>query len=153
MKAGRPSGFTKTIADTICGRIAGGESLRAICRDEDMPSKSMVMRWLAQNESFRDQYAQAREIQIDELAEEILDIADDGSNDWMEREQKDGGTGWTLNGEHVQRSRLRIDSRKWLLGKMAPKKYGEKMTQELTGADGGGLVLQIVRYADNTPAE
>lgn len=66
------------------------------------------------------------------LFEEILDIADDASNDWMER-QSEKSAGWELNGDHVQRSRLRIDARKWMLGKMQPKKYGDKLELEHAG--------------------
>ena len=125
---GRPSEFTTDVATEICARIMAGESLRAICSDGNMPGKSTVFRWLAQNGVFRDQYARARAVQMDTMAEEILDIADDGTNDWMERIGKDGAPdGWTLNGEHVQRSRVRVDTRKWLMSKLAPKKYGERV--------------------------
>lgn len=85
-----------------------------------------------------DQYARARAVQSEHMAEEILAIADNGQNDWMERNGEDS-PGWTLNGEHIQRSRLRVDSRKWLMSKLAPKKYGERVTQEMTGKDGGPI--------------
>lgn len=75
---------------------------------------------------FRDQYASAREAQADALVEECLEIADDGSNDWMTREGKDKEPAWALNGEHVNRSRLRVDTRKWWAARLAPKKYGDK---------------------------
>jgi uncharacterized transporter YbjL len=91
----------------------------------------MVFRWLESNETFREQYARAREAQADTLADEILEISDDGSNDWMTRAGKDQELAWQLNGEHVQRSRLRVDSRKWFASKVAPKKYGDKL--ELAG--------------------
>jgi hypothetical protein len=131
-KTGRPSGYSKEIAEIICSRLASGESLRAICRDEHMPSQSMVFRWLETNLPFREQYARAREAQADTLVDEILEISDDGSNDWMERHNAEGeNIGWQLNGEHVQRSRLRVDSRKWFASKVAPKKYGDKL--ELAG--------------------
>lgn len=131
-KIGRPSSFTAALAETICSRLSAGESLRAICRDEHMPSQSMVFRWLESNEPFREQYVRAREAQADTLVDEILEISDDGSNDWMVREGKDGESlGWQINGEHVQRSRLRVDSRKWFASKVAPKKYGDKL--ELAG--------------------
>lgn len=72
------------------------------------------------------------------MADEILEISDDGSNDWMERLGKEGEpAGWQLNGEHVQRSRLRVDTRKWILSKLAPKRYGDKLQH--TG-DGGGPI-------------
>jgi hypothetical protein len=83
------------------------------------------------NEEFRKQYAHARDAQADTLADEILDIADDATNDWMERKDGEGESiGWQINGDHVRRSQLRIDSRKWLAAKLAPKKYGDKQEIE-----------------------
>lgn len=122
----RPSEFTEATADAICERIADGESLRAICRDEGMPSKATVFRWLAANEAFQDQYARAREAQADSLFDDVLEIADDSRNDWMER-NGEGDPGWALNGDHIQRTRVRIDARKWMAGKLRPKVYGEKL--------------------------
>ena len=124
------STFTQKIADQICNRIADGESLRAICRDQDMPATSTVCKWLAENTEFSEQYARAREAQADAIFDDILDIADNAKNDWMEREG-DGGAGWQLNGEHIQRSRVRIDARKWMAGKLAPKKYGDRQEIDL----------------------
>lgn len=126
--AGRPSGYSDELADTICERLADGESLRSICCDENMPSQSMVFRWLADERyaSFREKYARAREAQADAIFDEIIDIADDGSNDWMERRREDGSVDEVVNHEHIQRSRLRIDARKWMAGKLRPKVYGDK---------------------------
>lgn len=119
----RPSKFSQKIANKICERLSDGESLRAICESSSMPSRPTVFRWLSQSLQFRDQYARAREAQADLMAEEILEIADD----------KDADT---------QRSRLRFDARKWLASKMAPKKYGDKVTQEHTGPDGGPVEVE-----------
>ena len=127
MTAGRPSDYTDAIADTICERLADGESLRSICSEDEMPDKSTVMRWLNKHEAFCDQYARAREVQADSLFDEILDIADDGSNDWMERKDADDANiGWRENGEALRRSALRVDARKWMAGKLQPKKYSDK---------------------------
>lgn len=131
---GRPSSFTQAVADLICERIADGESLRSICADDGMPRKATVFRWLGDEKhtAFRDQYARAREAQADALVDEILDIADDGSNDWMEKKNADGeNIGWQENGEALRRSVLRVDARKWMAGKLRPKKYGDKI--ELDG--------------------
>lgn len=128
----RTSTFTQDVADAICERIADGESLRSICDDDEMPNKSTVFRWLAEFSGFGDQYARARETQADTLADDILSIADDGRNDWMARYGKDDA-GWTENGEALRRSQLRIDSRKWLAGKMRPKKYGDKLDLSHSG--------------------
>lgn len=134
MAVGRPSDYTEELAEAICLRLSEGESLRSVCRDDGMPSKQAVLRWLAKHESFRAQYVRAKEQGAEALAEEMFDIADDGANDWMERTNSDGDNiGWQLNGEHVRRSQLRIDTRKWYLSKIMPKKYGEKIQTEHSG--------------------
>lgn len=130
---GRPSDYTQEIADAICERIADGESLRKICSEPDMPNKATVFRWLAIHKTFSDQYAKAREAQADALFDEILDISDDGRNDYMESVDDDGGVAYKLNGEHIQRSRLRVDARKWMAGKLRPKKYSDKLEVEHSG--------------------
>lgn len=145
---GRPSNYSEEIALKICSRIADGESLRTICTDEDMPAKTSVFKWLSDNEFFRTSIARAREAQADHYAEDIIHISDDGTNDWMERRseaEKGAGveTGWVLNGEHVQRSRLRVDARKWYASKLAPKKYGDKI--ELAGDPANPIVTRIER--------
>lgn len=125
------STYTEEMANIICERIANGESLKAMCEEDGMPDKSTVFRWLTANESFRDNYARAREAQADALFDDILSIADDGRNDWMERKDaEDENMGWRENGEALRRSQLRIDARKWMAGKLRPKKYGEKLDIE-----------------------
>lgn len=119
--------YTQELADLICERLVEGESLRKICLSDDMPSAALVCRWLGEHDEFREQYARAREAQADTLADEILDIADDGSNDFMGEDEK-------YNGDAVQRSKLRVDARKWLAAKMLPKKYGDKI-DVTTGGD------------------
>lgn len=137
---GRPSSYTEETADTICERIANGESLKSICECDDMPSKSTVFKWLNDIPAFSDKYARAREAQADSIFDEILDIADDARNDWMiAHGDEEDGVGYKLNGEHVQRMKLRIDARKWMAGKLRPKKYGEKL--ELSGEGEGGAIL------------
>lgn len=101
---------------------------------------STVFRWLSENKSFQEQYARAKEAQAEYYADEILDIADDGTNDWMDKLNSDGEViGEVVNHENIQRSRLRVDSRKWLLSKLIPKKYGDKVQQEISGPDGGPI--------------
>ncbi|WP_412474605.1 terminase small subunit protein [Rhizobium sp. WW22] len=129
---GRPSEFTSEIADEICERLAEGNSLRSICEADEMPSKTTVFRWLNAYPDFRDQYARAREVQADTLFDDILDIADDGQNDWMEKRNADGeNIGWMENGEALRRSQLRIEARKWMAGKLRPKVYGDKLDIDL----------------------
>lgn len=138
----RPSIYTQELADTICLRIAEGESVRDIVKDEDMPSSSTIFRWLLDEtkKPFWEQYAKARAVQAETMFEELLEIADDGSNDWIERNDE-GNKGYDFNGEHYQRSRLRIDTRKWYLSKVVPKKFGDKL--DLT-SDGKALPTPIL---------
>ena len=129
------STYSQAMAEIVCAQLADGLSLREISRQDGMPDKATVMRWMNAHSDFRDQYVRAKEIGIEALAEDILDIADDATNDWMERKDAEGeNAGWQFNGEAARRSQIRIDSRKWLLSKLAPKKYGDKVTQEHTGA-------------------
>lgn len=116
--------------DRVCEQIADGKGLRTICKDETLPSVATVMRWLNEWPEIQEQYARAREAQADTLFDEILEIADDALNDYAE----DGEGGLRLNSEHVQRSRLRVDARKWAAGKLRPKKYGDKV--DLSSSDG-----------------
>jgi hypothetical protein len=134
---GRPTVYTPEIAAKICERMAQGESLRSICADENMPARSTVTLWVASNrEGFSAQYEIAMQARAHYWADELLDIADDGTNDWMERTDSEGNTiGWQINGEAIQRSRLRVDSRKWLLSKMLPK-FADKQAIEHTSPDG-----------------
>jgi hypothetical protein len=128
MPAGRPTDYSEELTDAICERIAEGESLRTICTDDGMPNKATVFRWLAKHDEFATKYAHARDVQADLLVDEMTDIADDGSNDWMERKDDDGNNiGWRENGEALRRSALRISTRQWIAEKLKPKKYGTKV--------------------------
>lgn len=116
-KLGRPTDYTKDMADKICEKISGGLSLRAICAEPGMPARGTVYRWLIENADFQDQYARAREEQADSFADEIIDIADSVAPETGE----------------VAKAKLQIDARKWKASKMAPKKYGDKVEQQITG--------------------
>jgi hypothetical protein len=141
---GRPSDYTPEIADAICQRIIEGESLRSISKTEGMPSASTVCRWLGTHADFREQYARAREAQADTLFDEILDIADDSSGD--DKWGGENGETRMANSEWISRSKLRVDARKWMAGKLQPKKYGEKVTQEHTGPNGSELPAITVKF-------
>lgn len=132
----RPSKYSETLADKLCIRLAEGESLRSICTDDEFPDKSTVIRWLATKPEFCDRYAQAKQVSTYLMAEDILDIADDSQNDFIEKLAKDGGRESGLSPENIQRSRLRVDSRKWLMAKLMPNRYGEKQQLEHSGPDG-----------------
>jgi hypothetical protein len=124
---GRPSVWTGAIAQEICERIGKGETLREICRTEGMPGVQTVYDWIEKDQSFSVSYARARARGLDAIAEETVRIADDGTNDWMEKNAPDN-PGYALNGEHVQRSKLRVETRLKLLAKWDPKRYGERTT-------------------------
>lgn len=145
MALGRPSIFDQDVATVICDRLAGGESLRSVCRDEEMPAESTVRRWAMDDVcGFHAQYVRARELQAHALVEDTLDISDDGSNDWMKRNDPEN-PGFTANGEHMQRSRLRVDTRKWIAARILPKVYGDKVIQEHTGPNGGAIQIEDAR--------
>ncbi len=127
----RPTDYTPELAKVICDRLQEGESLRAVCRDDKMPSTSTVMRWAKDKPEFREQYAHACEMRGEKLVDELLEIADDGSNDFMTITK--GDTSYVVeNKEWTSRSKLRVDTRKWLLAKMLPKKYGDAKSIDLT---------------------
>lgn len=128
--------------DEVCSGIAIGKSARAMCIEVGISQKTLWS-WLARDEEFGKQYARAKEIGLDYMAEEMLEIADDGSNDWMDENDPDN-PGYSLRGEHVQRSRLRVDARKWYLSKLAPKKYGDKVINEHQGGDPNNPIQQNI---------
>lgn len=133
MTTGRPPAYTLELAAEVCRRISAGESLRQVCRDESMPCTATVMKWAREIPAFTEQYTKARKDLLEYWAEEILDIADDGSNDWIKREKEEGRIETVVDSEHINRSRLRVDTRKWLLSKLDAKKYGDKLA--VGGAD------------------
>ena len=139
----KPMPYDEAVAEVICNRIIEGQSLREICRDEGMPSKSVVYRWLDSEPKFRDSYARARESQMEVWADELKEIADDSRNDYMDRLSKDGTIDRVLDPENVQRSRLRIDTMKWLMSKLAPRKYSDKIDINLSGK------VEIESLSDN----
>ncbi len=141
----RPTDYTPELADQICAELASGISLRTVCNADDKPCTATVFNWLRRYPEFLHQYEKAKEESADALVEEMLDIADDGTNDWMEVNDKGGGcVGYKINGEHVQRSRLRVDVRKWAASKLKPKKYGDKLTHE--GGDKPIRIQSIERH-------
>lgn len=117
--------------------------MRSVCRDDSMPCARTLFNWMRIYPEFLQQYARAKEESADALSDEMLEIADDGRNDWMKRNAEDDA-GWVANGENVQRSRVRIDTRKWLASKLKPKKYGDKVDMTHAGPDGGAIKTESV---------
>lgn len=139
------SKYTAELADFILEKLAEGISLREICRvHEQVPDESTVRKWAIDDvQGFGLRYTKAREIGYHSMADELFDIADDGRNDWMERHNsRTGETEEVPNNEHMNRSRLRVDTRKWFLSKVLPKIYGDKIA--VTGNDGGPLKTEQV---------
>jgi hypothetical protein len=138
--AHRPSSYTKELAEKICLRICEGESLKQICKDKDMPSRSTVHKWLLEDDKkeFSDKYEFSCNVRTENMFDELQEIADDSTNDYMEKESDDGSTYEVLNSENIQRSRLRVDVRKWYLSKVLPKKYGDKIDHTSGGEKIGG---------------
>lgn len=126
--------FNQEIFDKICDRLAEGESLRKICKDKDLPHARDVSKWLDEMPEIRPQYARARDKQHDFWAQQIMEIADEDA----ERDA-DG----RRDPAHVAQKRLQIDSRKWLLSKLAPKKYGDVTT--IKGDGESPLVINVVK--------
>jgi len=140
--------YDPIIARVILERLADGETLNEICRTPGMPKPSTVRRWdLDDVQGFAVQYARARMLGYQAMADDLTEIMDNGHNDWMARqiagmdEDDPRRVAWQVNGEHVSRSRLRFEGRKWILSKALPKIYGDKVA--LTDADGGKLVIEF----------
>lgn len=131
---GRPTKFTQELAADICARLANGETLSAMCREEErFPDRSTVARWIVENVKFRDEVAHAREAGSHILIDETREIADDGVNDYMERHHGES-TSWVVNGECVQRSKLRIEQRWREAEAILPKVYGKRQMIEHSGS-------------------
>ena len=147
---GRPSTYSEEMANTICERLADGESLLSILESDGMPGYKTVMQWLCAHQDFAQNYARSREMYADLEFERTQRVADDGTNDWIASNDPDN-PGYRANGEHIQRSRLRVDTMKWRLGRMAPKKYGDRSAVEISGPDGAPLTTVNLNTTD--PAE
>ena len=124
---GRPSIYSPELAQAICERLAEGETLASICDDDGMPAYRTARGWDLTNADFMPLSTRAREIGIHKMADDCIAIADNGTNDWMLKNDPDN-PGYAFNGEAMQRSKLRIETRIRLIGKWLPKVYGDKVT-------------------------
>lgn len=121
---GRPSLYSEEIADAICEKLTEGMSLRKICQLNGFPKASAIYTWLDKHPEFAEKYVRAREVATEDMLEDILEIADNPELDPNEK-------------------RIRIDTRKWAMGKLKPKKYGEKQTLEHGNKDGETLKVDM----------
>ena len=137
---GRPSLYTPELADEICRRLSEGETLRAICAEEGKPHATTVLEWVREDrDGISNRYARARELGFAAIGEEMMRIADEPVQAEKVTVKADGTTE-TVTMDAVERSRLRVDTRKWLLTKWAPKLFGDRSALEVTGKDGAPLV-------------
>jgi hypothetical protein len=121
--------FSQEIFDVICVRMAEGESLRAICKTVGMPNKRTVLRWIEKDDGIKLQYAEAQNLRAEHYFDEIIDIADSKAD--------------------PQKTRVQIDARKWVLARMNPKKYGDRVTNEHIGGDGNPISM-LLQHVEGT---
>ena len=115
--------------EQILALMHGGFSLTRACKTVNI-TPAAFLQWAEKDQELDKQYARAREACIEKMAEEVLEISD---------EEVPVDAYGKVDSGAIQKQRLRVDTRKWLLSKLAPKKYGEKVQQEITGADGGPI--------------
>jgi hypothetical protein len=120
--------YSPELADRVLERMVEGDSLRKICEAEGMPSRRSIFYWLKDNEEFRERYEIARLMQVEYWAHEIIEIADDTSGDFIINEHGER----VFDHENVQRAKLKIGARKWLMSKLHPARYGDRVTADIT---------------------
>lgn len=130
---GYPEAEKKAIKARVTQEMMEGRGLREICRADDMPERHTIMRWLNLDRQFMDDYTAAMLIRADQYFDEAIEIADDGTNDWVATNDPENA-GYRINGEAIGRSRLRVDTRKWAAGKLNPTKYGERQTIDVNAS-------------------
>lgn len=126
----------KAKIDRVLELVSEGMSVAQACRQKDTCCEKTFYNWLNDDDeegSKVQRYTHAREARADAIFEEMLEIADDGTNDFVMKEGRNGTEYEALDTDHVQRSRLRIETRKWMLGRMSPSKYGDKLDVAHTG--------------------
>lgn len=134
----------QALLDEIVERISKGETLRAICREEGKPSWRSVYDWIAADEIFASRIAHARELGHDAIAEECLEISDQSGGDYRFDPEK----GLIVDTDHIQRAKLKIETRLKLLAKWSSGKYADKIQQQHTGANGGPIKTEVATPFD-----
>lgn len=123
----RPVKFSKELGSLICERVSNGEATIKICKEEGMPAVGTWFRWLESNEELREQYARAKQNLAHIWAEESVTISDNAT---------------PIDGR-VDKQKLQVDARKWIVSKLLPKVYSEKHIAEITGKDGGPVKTEL----------
>jgi hypothetical protein len=134
-KNGRPEIYTIEKDTEICTRLGNGESLVVICKEEHMPNVSTIYNWLANEKykEFLDRYTLARERQAETFIDQCSAIADSTDNDTITKIDKNGDEYEAVNHDHINRSRLRVDTRIKIAEKLLPSKYNSKLDLNVTG--------------------
>lgn len=153
---GRPTIYSQELADIICEQLAMGISMRTVCKSDGMPAMASVFKWLRENKEFSQQYAKAKEESSDAMAEDLLHIADTPVMGEIKTIKPDGSVEIKQD-EMLGHRRLQVDTRKWLMSKMKPKKYGDKIDHTTNGKDLptpilGGLTKNVSADVSNTEA-
>jgi hypothetical protein len=156
-RMGRHTLYTADLADWILDQLAGGRTLADVCRDPAMPARPTVQSWVeADREGFAARYKAARDSGCDAMADQIIDIADDASGDWIVLAKPDGTTEIVANPQHLQRCKLRISARRWRLSKLLPGVYGDRpdpAAQEKPVSDLAILLKEIDGTTRGLPSE
>lgn len=145
---GRQSEYSRAIADRVCDGLYEGRTLRDICAGEGMPAAATILNWMkADLDGFGARYREARDAGYLLIADDILDIADDGRNDWVARRGAGGKDMPVLDREAVRRSRLRVMVRCWLLSRMLPRMFGHRVSHEAS-VDPNQSLREVMRQID-----
>lgn len=148
---GRPTTYTEDNEQKVLIHLATGGSMNQLKEMEGYPYPSTVYEWIFKHEDFREKYIAARAIGMFAWAEDCIDIADDGSNDYMEKLNRDGEQiGWQVNGEYVQRSRLRVNTRQWYMERINAKVFGDKKQIDHGVTEEGALGALLQSVSGNT---
>ena len=118
--------YTPELGRSICTRIAKGESVITITSEDGMPCEATIYNWLQKHPDFLEEYTRARESQAEHYLDEIIQIADDCTDD-VEKIMTKEGEDHRIKQSAIARARLQVDTRKWAMSKLAPKKYGDRM--------------------------
>lgn len=145
--------YDPTKALEICRELMGGRRLKEVLELPDMPTQAIVTDWLLRVDEFREMYYYARRAGIEMIVDEIIEIADDDTEDYTPVYDKEGGVkGDRFNGQHVQRSKLRIETRKWLAEKLLPAIYGDKVQHSHGPTEGLAEMLSRIASSQSVPA-
>ncbi len=130
----KPWVYDEAIALEVCERLSEGESLRSICEDPRLPSHQTIYKWAAVQPIFKTAYARAREAQMERWSDDIVEIADEAATATGERIDKEGTVEAIVDPGVIQAAKLRIDTRKFLMAKLAPQRYGERVDLNVSGS-------------------